>query len=178
GHSSGHRDAETVCVPPGIPPFSPVALFFFKQKTAYEITVWLEFRRVLFRSRPDLKAEGHLDNLVATGIVQSDENRSTGFRVLRTKNRLPRLAASARPADWSILSALLIERDFLNAVPSAGPKLADILRSLHLSCLTADSVARSGYACWPYQAPTPYFAIPSGLPDGRPWPRISIVTPS
>ena len=24
--------------------------FFFKQKTAYEITVWLEFRRVLFRS--------------------------------------------------------------------------------------------------------------------------------
>ena len=24
--------------------------FFFKQKTAYEIDVWLEFRRVLFRS--------------------------------------------------------------------------------------------------------------------------------
>ena len=27
-----------------------VVFFFFKQKTAYEITVWLEFRRVLFRS--------------------------------------------------------------------------------------------------------------------------------
>src|SRR6266446_5812071 len=25
-------------------------LFFFKQKTAYELTRWLEFRRVLFRS--------------------------------------------------------------------------------------------------------------------------------
>ena len=25
--------------------------FFFKQKTAYEILAWLEFRRVLFRSR-------------------------------------------------------------------------------------------------------------------------------
>ena len=25
-------------------------VFFFKQRTAYEITVWLEFRRVLFRS--------------------------------------------------------------------------------------------------------------------------------
>ena len=25
--------------------------FFFKQKTAYEIETWLEFRRVLFRSR-------------------------------------------------------------------------------------------------------------------------------
>src|SRR5436190_10431241 len=27
-----------------------IVFFFFKQKTAYEITVWLEFRRVLFRS--------------------------------------------------------------------------------------------------------------------------------
>ena len=27
-----------------------ISFFFFKQKTAYEITVWLEFRRVLFRS--------------------------------------------------------------------------------------------------------------------------------
>ena len=28
-------------------------IFFFKQKTAYEITRWLEFRRVLFRSNPE-----------------------------------------------------------------------------------------------------------------------------
>ncbi|TMJ54880.1 MAG: glycosyltransferase [Alphaproteobacteria bacterium] len=77
-----------------------------------------------------------------------------------------------------MVRTLLIESDFLNTVPSASPKLADVLRSLRLSCLTADAVARSGYACWPYQAPRPNFAIPSGLPDGRPWPRISIVTPS
>jgi glycosyltransferase involved in cell wall biosynthesis len=88
------------------------------------------------------------------------------------------LAASARPADWSVMRTLLIERDFRDASSSAGPKLADVLRSLRLSCLTADSVARSDYAGWPYQAPTPYFATPCGLPDGRPWPRISIVTPS
>ena len=32
--------------------------FFFKQKTAYEISAWLEFRRVLFRSdRPFVKSE-------------------------------------------------------------------------------------------------------------------------
>src|SRR5207237_5632556 len=32
-------------------PVSPLLLvFFFKQKTAYEVQVWLEFRRVLFRS--------------------------------------------------------------------------------------------------------------------------------
>ena len=30
--------------------FNVFFFFFFKQKTAYEITVWLEFRRVLFRS--------------------------------------------------------------------------------------------------------------------------------
>ena len=28
-----------------------IFFFFFKQKTAYEIGQWLEFRRVLFRSR-------------------------------------------------------------------------------------------------------------------------------
>ena len=31
--------------------------FFFKQKTAYEITVWLEFRRVLFRSPQNYECE-------------------------------------------------------------------------------------------------------------------------
>mgnify|MGYP006870761056 CR=1 FL=1 len=30
--------------------------FFFKQKTAYEIETWLEFRRVLFRSPPLVNA--------------------------------------------------------------------------------------------------------------------------
>ena len=30
-------------------------VFFFKQKTAYEILAWLEFRRVLFRSRSSIK---------------------------------------------------------------------------------------------------------------------------
>ena len=143
-----------------------------------ELADSLASNAMLVWHRPDLKAEALLDNLIATGTAQPDENRSTDFRVLRTRNRLPRLAASARPADWSIVRTLLIERDFLNAVPSAGPKLSDVLRSLRLTCLMADSVARSGYASWPYQAPTPYFAIPAGLPDGRPWPRISIVTPS
>src|SRR6267378_6078837 len=28
-------------------------VFFFKQKTAYEISTWLEFRRVLFRSEDE-----------------------------------------------------------------------------------------------------------------------------
>src|SRR6266498_4955767 len=32
-------------------PSTPVSIFFFKQKTAYEMRTRLEFRRVLFRSR-------------------------------------------------------------------------------------------------------------------------------
>src|ERR1039457_6573058 len=35
--------------------------FFFKQKTEYEITRCLEFRRVLFRSREDLFVLGGVD---------------------------------------------------------------------------------------------------------------------
>jgi glycosyltransferase involved in cell wall biosynthesis len=143
-----------------------------------ELADSLASNAMLVWHRPDLKAEKLLDNLIATGTAQPDQDRSKDFRVLRTSNRLPRLAASARPADWSMVRTLLIERDFLNAEPSPGPQLTDILHSLRLTCLMDDAVARSGYASWPYQAPTPYFAIPSGLPDERPWPRISIVTPS
>src|SRR5690242_21215454 len=36
-----------------------VLFFFFKQKTAYEIDMWLEFRRVLFRSSYVLVAGGY-----------------------------------------------------------------------------------------------------------------------
>src|SRR5438034_10754732 len=35
-------------------------IFFFKQKTAYEITVRLEFRRVLFRSRAVGRVRGEI----------------------------------------------------------------------------------------------------------------------
>ena len=37
--------------------FRPYIIFFFKQKTAYEIVMWLEFRRVLFRSISNVSVE-------------------------------------------------------------------------------------------------------------------------
>ena len=41
-----------------------VKFFFFKQKTAYEVGLWLEFRRVLFRSKQsNSKLIKELDNL-------------------------------------------------------------------------------------------------------------------
>ena len=41
-------------------------IFFFKQKTAYEILAWLEFRRVLFRSkaRLNLKPDQNIKILI------------------------------------------------------------------------------------------------------------------
>src|SRR6266496_6251920 len=38
----------------------PEKILFFKQKTAYEISTCLEFRRVLFRSRQQRRVEGDL----------------------------------------------------------------------------------------------------------------------
>src|SRR5260221_2368375 len=46
---------------------SDVCFFYFKQKTAYEITVWLEFRRVLFRSHGFLGL-AHWFYLLKTGM--------------------------------------------------------------------------------------------------------------
>ena len=43
--------------------------FFFKQKTAYEITRWLEFRRVLFRSPPKDELQESGLPAVASGMV-------------------------------------------------------------------------------------------------------------
>jgi glycosyltransferase involved in cell wall biosynthesis len=143
-----------------------------------ELTNSLASNGILVWHRPDAQAETFLDNQVATEVTQPDGIRAARFRALRAPNRLPRLAASVRPAEWGIVRTLLIERDFLNLAPSAGPKLEDMLRSLQASCLTADFAARTGYARWPYQAPEPYFVTPGGLPDGRPWPRISVVTPT
>jgi len=43
--------------------------FFFKQKTAYEIGQWLEFRRVLFRSQQNATCTAHDDTGIMDGSV-------------------------------------------------------------------------------------------------------------
>src|SRR5438045_7896282 len=51
--------------------------FFFKQKTAYEMPKWLEFRRVLFRSPPLplhlLRASGELVELRARDLAMTTD---------------------------------------------------------------------------------------------------------
>jgi len=85
---------------------------------------------------------------------------------------------------WGILRALLHERYFAQEHPEPGRRIpvGDVLRSIRRSWLkrgteklgTGKLGDRSG---WPYAAPDAP-PLPPTLPDGRPWPRISIVTPS
>ena len=49
-------------------------VFFFKQKTAYEITVWLEFRRVLFRSTRHYRPADCAGNTIHTGKTLRFQN--------------------------------------------------------------------------------------------------------
>jgi glycosyltransferase involved in cell wall biosynthesis len=128
--------------------------------------------------RPDALAATLFDSLVLTGAAQTDATQLPTLRSLRPRDRLPRTVSSSRPSNWGIIRTLYIERDFLNAAPNDGPRLADELHSLRLSAVTSDPTTRTGYGSWPYQAPALYSAIPPSLPDGRPWPRISIVTPT
>ena len=62
--------------------FVTFVFFFFKQKTAYEIHQWLEFRRVLFRSLEEAYQELEQD---AAKVIEE-----TGFDV--SKAHITRLA--------------------------------------------------------------------------------------
>jgi hypothetical protein len=125
--------------------------------------------------KPDAKAEDLLDSIIASGAARSLDGSPPGVRTLRARDRLPRLAASARPANWRVVRDLLLETD---GTSSESAKVSEMLRAMRLGCLTPGSIAWTGYGTWPYQVPASHFAIPAGLPDGRPWPPISIVTPS
>src|SRR5260370_27012481 len=66
--------------------------FFFKQKTAYEIQVRLEFRRVLFRSELSgaVAVDGHLEARIVQGlsVSQVPERREFGkFDADRSEER-------------------------------------------------------------------------------------------
>src|SRR5690606_39298584 len=56
--------------------------FFFKQKTAYEIFTWLEFRRVLFRSPAQERGPGHVPGQAARpqqrGALRTGAGRGGG----------------------------------------------------------------------------------------------------
>src|SRR5436305_10092785 len=88
----------------------PIQVFFVKQKTAYEMRTWLEFRRVLFRSldalvvrvvgagRTDaepLRARPHAVGL-ELGLGERDGGEPRGGRDRHRDRRLDHLARGGR----------------------------------------------------------------------------------
>src|SRR6266498_5062900 len=70
--------------------------FFFKQKTAYEMRTWLEFRRVLFRSRDErlLQCVGVLGDVAdAPGYIPAGDDDETDDRTGEHGVDAPHLAA-------------------------------------------------------------------------------------
>src|SRR6266496_4668359 len=62
-----------------------ILVFFFKQKTAYEISTWLEFRRVLFRSDLAAKTDAQMNAIFGwkneaktVGVLVRSEERRVG----------------------------------------------------------------------------------------------------
>ena len=62
-----------------------VVFFFFKQKTAYEIHQWLEFRRVLFRSQSDDLILGlDIETYVESSIFDTDRTKDSLLKHFKT----------------------------------------------------------------------------------------------
>lgn len=97
--------------------------------------------------------------------------RADGIAGGMVRGLSPRTFAVLRDA---LLARLLRETDAA-AVRAELPRLT---RSARRELLRdAARKGRSGYGEWPY-ADTQALPLPATLPDGAPWPRISIVTPS
>src|SRR5258707_10919746 len=60
-----------------------LSFFFLKQKTAYEILAWLEFRRVLFRSNFPRRGK-HVDNVFVISTRFPNGNRVEMTNTLST----------------------------------------------------------------------------------------------
>src|SRR5437763_14687396 len=98
-------------------------LFFFKQKTAYEIHRWLECRRVLFRSfieaRTTFESGSGFDEpgfmvFVNDKMVHRSEERRVGkeWRSGGSADRIKRIKEASRWHDESLRRGLGVDRAF------------------------------------------------------------------
>jgi glycosyltransferase involved in cell wall biosynthesis len=100
--------------------------------------------------------------------------------LLRASSRCRGRVQGLDPDRFARLGAMLLAHyravaDAPNARPASVHGLTRLARAAQLA--TRLDAGCSGHGAWPYAAPeTP--PLPPTLPDGRPWPRISIVTPS
>ncbi|MEI9988038.1 MAG: glycosyltransferase [Aliidongia sp.] len=110
--------------------------------------------------------------LVERGAYAGFETDDAGVRLTAARGLPPQAGLTPLPG-WSQLRIVL---DALYLSEPAGASSASAaIRPFRQAWLRSADRALS--AAWPYRAP-PAQPLPPTLPDGRPWPRISIVTPS
>jgi glycosyltransferase involved in cell wall biosynthesis len=121
--------------------------------------------------RADAAADAGLDLLVARRRARAG-GRSEFWRSVIVRHDLPRPGATSRPVAWATLRSRLVAHYL---APRPAEDVGDILRPFRQAWLLEE--ARGGGAGrWPYGSAKRGQAPPSCLPDGRAWPRISILT--
>jgi len=124
--------------------------------------------------RADATALSAIARLISTGHARAHPTLASEC-MLAGPGTLPRMPATRRPANWSLTRAALIGQSLKE--PTADCDIATLLQPFRQDWLMDGPFSPSGYGRWPYVRPVDA-AVPETLPDGRPWPRISIVTPS
>ena len=107
--------------------------FFFKQKTAYEILAWLEFRRVLFRSVFFLDSSVPLSWLYVPRIViLKCCSTETSFCL---RHFLLKLICIKKRINYSVQTNFILHRKVLSSSASHGGILFHFLRPKLFFCL-------------------------------------------
>ena len=115
-----------------------------------------------------------IDELISSGVLESCTG---GCAPHRTTSQCQGTGLAPPPGLRLIVQGRLHER-YLAAANSAGAHtaVADVTEDFRREAARQPGPA-SGYGSWPY-ASSESEGLPATLPDGRPWPKISIVTPS
>jgi glycosyltransferase involved in cell wall biosynthesis len=132
---------------------------------------------VLLNATENSHASQAWRNAVENGILQTP-SIYPGGSVFHTATQCTGRGFVPNHQARTILQGALHERYFLSPTPEpsnytpVADLTVDIRREFarHSSCV-------SGYGPWPYRAPEP-IDLPLLMPSGKPWPKISIVTPS
>jgi glycosyltransferase involved in cell wall biosynthesis len=129
---------------------------------------------ILSWRQPGEAAAAALDRLVAHGRA-IEGPQSAAWRSLVLRQGLPRPGPTPRPSDWGKLGSALAAGPLDASKPGERDRIGEVLRSYRQAWLLRDAGAM-GDGRWPFRPPRSRLVPPASLPDGRPWPRFSVVT--
>uniref|UniRef100_Q02BE2 Glycosyl transferase, family 2 n=1 Tax=Solibacter usitatus (strain Ellin6076) TaxID=234267 RepID=Q02BE2_SOLUE len=110
-------------------------------------------------------------------VLRLESGTPIAFQAAEAQYR--RVGFVPSPQARRILQGSLHERYFLaeSWTPANHTPVADVTVDIRREFARLNPTA-GGYASWPYLPPLDSIELPPNLPSGKPWPRISIVTPS